>query len=64
MLVNVFLKNLSLTQFKTQAADLFQQRYRIDFLAILRPTVVGLISEIIHEVQSRVVDEKQLLQVR
>jgi len=46
-----------------QAAELHSQRSRIDMLAILRPTVVGIISEVIHEVRSRVVDEQQLLQV-
>ncbi len=46
-----------------QAYELFNQRSNIEFLAVLRPAVIGLLSEIVRELQLKVIDEQQMIQV-
>ncbi len=47
-----------------QSYDLYGQRDRIDMLAIARPTVVMLVTEVINEFRSRWVEEKQANEVQ
>jgi hypothetical protein len=42
--------------------DLYGQRANIDVLAIVRPTVVNLVDELITTIRGRTIDEEQRLE--
>lgn len=46
-----------------QASELYQRRDAVDLLAVLRPTVVGVLSELGNEARLRLVEERQYVQV-